>query len=228
MERMGKMEFMLKKTALATLFFAVAVVATAQGDNGAGEKIMNRLAKTISSYKCLYFEYTLRTEDIHAETSSLQDGKVLTKGKKFKALTKDVEIYNDGVNQWYYMKADNEVTVSLSDTSDVVLNPLLFITGDRKNFKQRLKGAVNEDGFTLTEVNFYPSDLRMPYAYIRLHLDEQKQEPYSLRYVGKDGVNYTIKIKSYAPNIELPDDAEFAFNAAAHPGITEVDLRDEL
>ncbi|MDR2384002.1 MAG: outer membrane lipoprotein carrier protein LolA [Prevotellaceae bacterium] len=190
-------------------------------------EILDELAKTVASYKCLYFEYTLKTEDLRLNTSEMQDGKVMMKSDKYRLSTKDIELYNDGTTQWQYLKEDNEVMISLSDsTSDIVTNPLGFILGDKKEFKQKLKGEVNEDGFDLLEIDFYPWDIKMPYSYIRIRIDDKNHKPYSIRYAGKDGVNYTIKIKNYTPDLEIPNDEEFVFEPSKYPDIEIVDLRE--
>jgi outer membrane lipoprotein-sorting protein len=190
-------------------------------------EVLDELAQTIASYKCLYFEYTIKTEDLHLNTSEMQDGKVLMKGNKYRLSTKDVELYNDGLTQWQYLKKDNEVMISLADsTDDIVTNPLGFILGDKKEFKQKLKGEIIEDGFILLEVDFYPWNIKMPYSYIRLRIDDEKHKPYSIRYAGKDGVNYTVKIKNYTPDVDIPDDEEFVFDSSKYPDIETVDLRE--
>jgi outer membrane lipoprotein-sorting protein len=191
------------------------------------DEILDKLAETIASYKCLYFEYTLKTEDFHLDTSELQDGKALMKGNKYRLSTKDLDLYSDGLTQWQYLKEDNEVIISLADsTSDIITNPLGFIVGDKKEFKRKLKGEVNEDGFDLLEIDFYPRDLKTPYSCIRIRIDDDRQKPHSIKYVGKDGVHYTVKIKNYTPNIEIPEDGEFIFESSKYPGIETVDLRE--
>jgi outer membrane lipoprotein-sorting protein len=191
------------------------------------EEVLGELTRTIASYKCLYFEYTIKTEDLHLNTSTMQDGKVMMKGNKYRLSTKNIELYNDGITQWQYLKEDNEVMISMADsTSDIVTNPLGFILGDKKEFKQKLKGEVNEDGFNLLEIDFYPWDIKMPYSYIRIRIDDEKHKPYSIRYVGKDGVNYTIKIKNYTPDIDIPNNEEFVFESSKYPDIEIVDLRE--
>jgi outer membrane lipoprotein-sorting protein len=191
------------------------------------EKVLDELARTIASYKCLYFEYTLKTEDLQLGASTMQDGKAMMKGNKYRISTKDIELYNDGTTQWQYLKEDNEVMISLADsTSDIVANPVGFILGDKKEFKQRLKGEVNEDGFDLIEIDFYPKDIRMPYSWIRVRIDDSAHKPYSIKYAGKDGVNYTIKIKNYTPDDDIPEDGEFVFDASKYPDIETVDLRE--
>jgi outer membrane lipoprotein-sorting protein len=157
----------------------------------------------------------------------MQDGKALMKNNKYRLSTKDIELYNNGTVQWQYLKEDNEVMISLADSaSDIVTNPLGFILGDKKEYKQKLKGEVNEDGFNLLEVDFYPWDIKMPYSYIRVRIDDEKHKPYSIRYAGKDGVNYTIKIKNYTPNVDIPKDDEFVFEPSKYPDIEIVDLRE--
>ncbi|MDR3245676.1 MAG: outer membrane lipoprotein carrier protein LolA [Prevotellaceae bacterium] len=192
------------------------------------EEILKELSETISSYKCLYFEYTMKAEDVHLATSEMQDGKVLMKGNKYRlSTTKGVDLYNDGTTQWQYLKDNNEVMISLSDsTSDVITNPLGFIMGDKKEFKQKLKGEVIEDDLNLVEIDFYPKDIKVPYSYIRVRINEKKRIPFSIKYMGKDGMNYTIKIKNYTPDIEMPKDEEFVFESSKYPDIEIVDLRE--
>jgi len=216
---------MNKKLIIILLLFGFALPAFSQGDISA---ILSKLTKTIKSYKSLYFEYTLTIEDKQLNTSSMQDGKILAQGKKFKISTNDSFFFSDGETQWQYLKDDNEVVISSADpdSEDLLVNPIGFITGDKKEYKQRLKGEVNEDGFALTEIDFYPIDLKTPYSYIRIRIDEEKQKPYSIRYIGKDGVNYIIKIKSYTPNIEIPKEESFTFDASKYPNIEIIDLRE--
>jgi outer membrane lipoprotein-sorting protein len=189
--------------------------------------ILDKLSKTIESYKCLYFEYTMKIEDHHLNTSEMQDGKILMKGNKYRLSTKLLDIYSNGITQWQYLKDDNEVMISLPDsTSDIVTNPLGFILGDRKDFKQKLKGEVIEDGYNLLEIDLYPWNIKMPYSYIRIRINNENHRPYSIKYAGKDGVHYTIKIKNYTPDADLPADEDFVFNPAQHQGIEIVDLRE--
>jgi len=215
----------IKRIIFVSFLFLLPYFAVSQKNV---EEVLNKLSGTISSYKCLYFEYTLQTEDTRLKTSDLQDGKVLMKGHKYRLSTKDAELYNDGTTQWQYLKENNEVMISLSDSaSDIIANPIGFITGDKKEFKQKLKGEIIEDGLTLLEIDFIPRDLKTPYSYIRVRINEKKQQPYSIRYVGKDGVNYSIKIKNYAPDIDdVPGDTEFVFDASKYQGIETVDLRE--
>jgi hypothetical protein len=169
----------------------------------------------------------MKTDDIHFNTSELKDGKALIKGNKYRISTKDVDLYNDGVTQWQFLKEDNEVMISLADsTEDIIMNPLGFILGDKKEFKRKLKGEVNEDGFNLLEIDFYPWDIKMPYSYIRIRIDEDRQKPYSIKYAGKDGVSYTVKIKTYTPDTEIPEDGEFVFDPSKYPDVETVDLRE--
>jgi outer membrane lipoprotein-sorting protein len=218
------MRMKINKIAVVLVLILLPVFANSQKNI---EEILNNLAKTISSYKCLYFEYTLKTEDTYLKTSEMQDGKVLMKGAKYRLSTKNIELYNDGITQWQYLKEDNEVMISPADsTSDIIINPLGFILGDKKEFKQKLKGEVNEDGLNLLEIDFYPWDIKMPYSYIRVRIDDNSHKPYSIKYVGKDGVHYTIKIKNYTPDVEIPKDEEFVFESSKYPDIEIVDLRE--
>jgi hypothetical protein len=125
------------------------------------------------------------------------------------------------------MKEDNELVISKADaeSDDIISNPVQFLTGQHKDFKYKYVDKVDEDGKIWSEINYYPKNLKTPYSYIRLHFDEQKMQPYSIFYAGKDGVNYTVRLNIYMPDVETPKDEEFVFNPAKYPDIAITDLR---
>jgi hypothetical protein len=200
-------------------------VAVAQGDPS--EKLLDKLAKKLKSHKNLYIEYTVIVRNKQTESNSFEDGKISSKGNRFKLTSKTTDIYCDGLTQWTYLKADNEVMISKADadSDDVISNPVRFLTGKRKEFKYKYADKVEEDGKRWSEINYFPKDLKTPYSYIKLRFDEQKMQPYSIFYSGKDGVDYTVRLKTYIPDTDMPNDEDFVFNPMKYPDIVITDLR---
>lgn len=203
------------------LFSAVSVFAQ---DNS--KAVLSALTKEVDSYSSLYVEYNMLTENKQLNTSKRDAGKLTASKNRFKLTTGNLEVYCDGETQWSYIKDANEVTISLADPDgdDIFSNPVKFITGQRKDFKYKYKGEVEVDGKVLTEIDYYPKDLQAPYSIIRMHLDQKKMQPHSIKYFGKDGVLFTLNLVQYKPNIPVTT-TEFTFNPSGIPEIEIVDLR---
>ena len=216
----------MNKIILTLFAFAISVAAAAQGGDPS-QKLLDQLAKKVKSYKNLYIEYTIIIKNKQLETNSFEDGKITAKGNRFKLTSKSTDVYCDGQTQWTYFKIDNEVLLSKADSEsdDVMSNPVRFLTGKRKDFKYKYVDNVEEDGKIRSEINYYPKDLKTPYSYIRLRFDEGKMQPYSIFYSGKDGVDYTVRLKTYMPNVESPKNEEFVFDPSKYPDIVITDLR---
>lgn len=214
----------MKKIIILTLVLLPFIV-TAQDDKA--KDILKKLAKTVDSYKSLYIEYGILTENQQLQTKERQDGKVTAQKNKFKLVAnKDLEVYSDGVNKWTYMKDVQEINIQKVDNSadDIFSDPVKFLTGQRKDFKYKYKGLVQEDGKTLTEIDYYPKNVKAPYSIIRLHLDENTLTPYSVKYFGKDGMLYTVRLKNYLPNVDVSD-VNFTFDPSKYPNAEVIDLR---
>jgi outer membrane lipoprotein-sorting protein len=215
----------MHKIILTMWIFAFSTAATAQGDPS--QKLLDKLAKKVKSYKNLYIEYTVIVKNKQTETSSFEDGKITSKGNRFKLTSKSADVYCDGTTQWTYLKEDNEVMISKADSEsdDMVSNPVRFLTGKRKDFKYKYTDKVEEDGEVRSEISYFPKDLNTPYSYIKLRFDEGKMQPYSIFYAGKDGVDYTVRLKTYMPDAESPKNEEFVFDPSKYHDIVITDLR---
>ena len=213
------------KIVLSLLILALSAAATAQGDPS--QKLLDKLGRKVKSHKNLYIEYTVIVKNKQTETNSFEDGKINAKGNRFKLISKSADVYCDGTTQWTYLKTDNEVIISPADadSDDVMSNPVRFLTGKRKDFKYKYVDKVEEDGKSWSEINYYPKDLKTPYSYIKLRFDEQKLQPYNIFYSGKDGVDYTVRLKTYLPDVKTSADEEFVFDPGKYPDIVITDLR---
>ena len=79
------------------------------------------------------------------------------------------------------------------------------------------------DGIIYNIIDLYPKDLNKGFSRIRLFIEKEKLELYSIRYFGKDGIHYLLLLTGYKTN-ELPD-SWFQFDISKHPNVEVIDLR---
>lgn len=209
------------------LLFGLVTFGLSAQDNKAKE-LLSKLSTKVDSYQTLYIAYSITTENKQKGVQKMEEGQVIARKNKFKLTTPKIDIYSDGTNQWMHLKEENEVNISKVDPNadDIFSNPIKFLTGQRKDFKYKYKGEVEADGRVLTEIDYYPKDLKAPYSIIRLRLNEKSMEPYSIQYFGKEGMNYLIRLKNYMPNVSpAPVDTDFVFDTTKYPDIEVIDLR---
>ena len=63
------------------------------------------------------------------------------------------------------------------------------------------------------------------FSKIVLHIDQKNKQIRLIKFVGKDGNNYTIDIKKFQSNEDV-DDKSFIFNAKDYEEVEVIDLRD--
>ncbi|MDR1054636.1 MAG: outer membrane lipoprotein carrier protein LolA [Prevotellaceae bacterium] len=215
------------KKLIFLLSILIPVFAFGQSESKKATDILKKLEKKVDSYKSLYIEYNILVENQQLKTQERQEGKVTAQKNKFQIVAnKELEVYCDGKTKWTYMKDVQEINIQNvdSDADDIFSDPVKFLTGQRKDFKYYYKGLVQEDGKTYTEIDYYPKNIKAPYSYIRLHVNEDTLMPYSIKYHSRDGVHYTIRLKIYLPDVDVSN-VNFTFDPSKYPNIEVVDLR---
>ena len=75
------------------------------------------------------------------------------------------------------------------------------------------------------EFDFFPKQIEnKKYSKITIRIDKTKKQIFSVRYVGKDGVNYLIEIDKMLENPTIAD-TEVKFNKASYPDAEIIDMR---
>jgi outer membrane lipoprotein-sorting protein len=133
------------------------------------------------------------------------------------------EIISDGKTQWTYLKKDNEVQVNNVDNTGNGLNPAQVFTIYEHGYKYIYNGEVKIGGHIYQEVDLTPEEEKSFFK-VRLEIDKVKKQIYSALIFDKNGNRYTYVIRSFVPNITVPDNT-FTFDPAMHKGVEVVDLR---
>jgi outer membrane lipoprotein-sorting protein len=135
------------------------------------------------------------------------------------------EIYSDGKSVWTYDKAANEVTITQLDVSGSGITPQkLFTSFYDKDFLYKLNGEKKVAGKVVQEIELTPVDKTKAFHKVYLLVDKKTQNVYSTKVLEKNGNKYSYTVNTMNGKAAVPDDT-FVFNAGAHPGVEEVDLR---
>ncbi len=180
----------------------------------------------MQTVKTINATFTFTLENLQEKITDTHQGKIIAKGNKYLLEMMGMEVYFDGITKWQYIKEANEVTISKQTTTDggFLDDPSKLFKDYDKNFKSKFIGEHKEKNRTIYELDFFPKDLNLPYSAVKLQFDKNSLEPVLIRYQGKDGNNYIIKVKTFKSNLPVRDD-RFTFEPQKHKGIEVIDIR---
>lgn len=213
------------KKILGILLVFVPFCIFAQENPDATQAVKD-FSQKMQTVKTINATFTFTLENLQEKITDTHQGKIIAKGNKYILEMMGMEIYFDGITKWQYIKEANEVTVSKQTTTDggFLDDPSKLFKDYDKNFKSKFIGEHKEKNRTIYELDFFPKDLNLPYSAVKLQFDKNTLEPVLIRYQGKDGNNYIIKVKTFKSNLPVRDD-RFTFEPQKHKGIEVIDMR---
>ncbi len=221
---------MKKRHLLLLILFFSTLAVSAQVElvkDPAAKKILDAVSPKVSESKGIRIKFSYTTDNRQNDYHDTQKGYVFLSGQKFKVLIPKTEIISDGSSVWTYMKEDNEVTISETDTSEVsIFNPAKLFTAYKHGFKYLLIGIETIDNIKYNVIDLYPDDSEeSPYSIIRIKINKNTNEIYSVKSSGKSGVDYTFKVLEYKSGIKMPENL-FKFIKSKYPPDIEItDMR---
>ena len=210
-------------TAAAVALALITQTASAQTDAKA-KGILEATSKKVNSLKSLKAGFALKLAGGNGKVKESRKGTFSMKGQKYHVSLPGQEIICDGKTVWTYMKDGNEVQVSNYNPSEQTVSPTkLFTNFYDKEYKYRYVGSRTVSGKACDVVEMVPVNKAKQFSKVELAVDK------SSNIVGgnvweKNGNQYQYEVSNYVPNAAVTD-AEFTFNAKAHPGVEVVDLR---
>ena len=209
-----------------TGFLLIGFSVNAQQKDPAAMKILENFQKKIQSFPAIKSEYQFTIIDLKENSESTYKGEFSMKDEKYVMKMGNMEIYYDGTTLWNFLPEEGEVNISapeLSDEQDFLENPALFFKLYKKDLYNKLVEEKNVDGVIYNIIDLYPKDLNKGFSRIRLFIEKDELELYSIRYFGKDGIHYLLLLTDYETN-ELSD-SWFQFDVSKHPNVEVIDLR---
>lgn len=223
----------MKKTIIyALLFTGISSQAFAQKDAQA-KAILDKVSQKYHAYNIVKSDFTFTIDDQQNNAKQSQDGTLIVQAKtnKFKltlygenSKAVEQELISDGKSQWTYLTKDKEVQLNKADNSDEGFNPAQMFTLYEKGYKYLYNGDQVLNGKTYQVIDLTPDDAKKSFFKVRLMIDKVKKEVYSALIFDKNGSHYSYTIRSFTPNVSLPETI-FTYDTKAHPGVEVVDLR---
>lgn len=216
----------MRKVTIAIAFLLATNFALYSQTAPLGKDLVKSFSEKMQTYQTIKAEFSFTLENLQEGISDTHKGFLNFKGKKYKLDLMGLEVFFDGTTKWQYIPEANEVTISIPTTLDGGFfdDPTQIFRDYEQDFKSKYMGEKVERGVSYYEVDLYPEDISVSYSIIKLVFKKKNLEPVSIKYQGKDGINYIIEVKKFWSDTPIKDE-EFTFNPAKYEGIEVVDLR---
>jgi len=229
----------MKKLLISSFLILITNASFAQKSvekDATAKAILNKVSEKYRMYDVVKTDFDFTLDNPQAGVKETQSGTLIAKSKanKFKVTIYSPEtsakpeiaqeILSDGKTQWTYLKKDNEVQINNVDNSGEGLNPAQVFTIYEHGYKYIYNGETKIGGKIYQEVDLTPEDIKKSFFKVRLEIDKVKKQIYSALIFDKNGNKYTYTLRSFVPNIQVPDNT-FSFDPKMHKGVEVVDLR---
>lgn len=215
----------MKKVILLIIASIASLMMLAQGSVPQME-ILDQVAAKTEKYVGLKIDFTMYVENLHNAKRDSYKGNAVYKSGLYKMDLMGQVVYSDGKTNWTYLKDADEINITKnSDNEAFMTNPQAILKDYKSKFKVNFISDKFEKNRALLEFDFYPKQIEnKKYSKITIRIDKTKKQIFSVRYVGKDGVNYLVEIDKMLENPTITD-AEVKFNKASYPNAELIDMR---
>jgi len=213
----------MKKISLIALFSILFIGVQAQEEKAKG--ILDKLSKKTATYSSMSaeFEYTLTNESEGIDET--QQGTLLTKGEKYNLNIAGQKIISDGKTVWTVIDEAEEVQINdvpENNEEGDYISPTKILTLWEKGFKYKYDKSDILNGNKVDIINLFPEQADdKSFHTIKLFVNQATLEVDQIIIKGKDGTDFTYKIKSFTTNQDV-DDTTFKFS---NPDYDVIDLR---
>ncbi len=190
-------------------------------------KILDAVSAKTKSFKSLRIKFNYTIENKQTEEKDNFKGYAFLSGKKYKIIIPGIEIFSDGITVWTYMKDAEEITITEPGPNDEsIFNPAKLFTIYETGYKYLLIGQEKIDNILHDVIDLFPElEENSPYSKIRLKINPGKDQIYSIETFSKNGINYTINVVEYKPDVKITEKL-FTLDKSRYPEDLEiVDLR---
>lgn len=213
----------MKKLFFVVLSAFIAHVSFAQYDAHALETLeaMSKKYRAFTSFEAnITSTMTNEVEGIKDEFKS----KITVKGDKFRLVTPEQEIINNGVTVWTYLPSAKEVNIDNYTESSEDINPSKIYEIYKKGFKYLYLADKTEGGVLCEEIDLVPEKKDAQFFKIKMIIGKKDKSIQSWTMFDKSGNKYKYTISKFTPNVAVAD-SFFTFDTKKYPGVEVIDLR---
>lgn len=192
----------------------------------AAKVILDKVAAKIKDAPSVQADYIMVVEDRLEKTKNTSSGSFQIKQSRYKIISEGNMVYFDGKTMWTYLSASNEVTITEPDNegNDFLSNPASIFSFYNRDFKYRYVRETTVNGIKYHEIDLFPKNLNQPYSRIILFVGQKAEMPEIITSVGKDGVDYSVYLRNFITDQEIPD-ANFIFDLSKNKKVDIIDMR---
>ena len=215
----------MKKVTLLIISLFATLLLVAQGSVPQME-ILDQVAAKTEKFVGLKIDFTLYVENLHNAKRDSYKGNAIYKTGLYKMDIMGQVVYSDGKTNWTYLRDAEEISITNNgDNEAFMTNPQAILKDYKSKFKVNFISDKFEKNRALLEFDFFPKQIEnKKYSKITIRIDKTKKQIFSVRYVGKDGVNYLIEIDKMLENPTISD-SEVKFSKALYPDADIIDMR---
>ncbi len=217
----------MKNVLILILLVGFSLQLMGQKDEKA-KKILKNVSDQTKTYSSIKLKFLFIMENKEEKVTDTTKGTIYIKDDMFKLFFSGNEIFSDGKTVWTHQVDINEITITAADPNDeTALNPSTLLKVYEKGFKYKYMGEFTNKGQTFYQIDLYPEQPKQKnYAIVKLKIDKAKNQLQSIKMIGKDGVDTTIELIEFSPNVKVTE-SMFRFDPAKYPkGIEINDMRD--
>lgn len=194
------------------------------------KSILDEISKKNKSYASVKIDFEYKMENKIDKINEKMNGILEVKNDKYHLVLGEQEIFCNGKTVWTYLKSSNEVQINNvpppNERDEDYIDPTKIFTIWEDNFKYQYAGLKTIDGSKIDIIKLFPlNPAEKNYHTIIVNIDNNKKQVESIVIKGKDGTNFTYKVKKITVNPSLNDD-NFNFNKNKYPGVEFIDLRE--
>lgn len=210
-------------TIICLLLLSVAGFSQTDADATA---LLDKVSAKAEKYTSLKIEFNMYVENLQSGKRDTYTGDAAYRSGNYRLDIMGQVVFSDGKTNWTYLKDAEEVNITTNEEKEtVMMNPQSLLKDYKSKFKVNYITDKFEKNRPLVEIDLIPKTIEnKKYTKITVKIDKTKQQIYSVRYVGKDGVSYLIEISKFQENPSIPD-AQIKFNDSLYPDAEVIDMR---
>ena len=216
----------LKICKLIIILMLISIYGFAQENNTAAINLLDEVAAKMDKYSTLKIEFILEIDNGQSGKTENHSGQAIYKNGLYKMDLMGQIIFSDGKTNWTYLKDAEEVNItSNSSKQELLVNPKNVLKNYKSEFKIKQISDKFEKNRALVEIDLYPKKIDdKKFSRLNLKVDKTQMQIYSIKYVGKDGVNILITITKFVENPQIAD-SEVKYSDNLFPEAEVIDMR---
>ena len=218
---------MRKLSIVCAIAFCSAIQPVMAQNDPKAKTVLEAVTKKVNSLKSLKasFSINLTGGSAKGKVNDTKKGTIVLKGQKYHVTLSGQEIICDNKTIWTYNKDAKEVQISNFNPDEQTMSPAKLLTNFYdKEYKYAYKGEKKDKGKNYDLVELSPTDNSKKFSKIELMIDKSTSMIAGGNIMEKNGNKVQYTVSNVVTNANVTD-AEFSWNAKAHPGIEVVDLR---